>query len=86
MITKYHVKSKNTLQTQKIQYNYNNINCILELLLAYSVVVDGEFLLKWCEYFGQPQVWYMYPYKGATIDHGFEFVNDIESINLNFSY
>ena len=25
----------------KIQYNYNNINCIPELLLAYSVVVDG---------------------------------------------
>ena len=40
----------------KIKYNYSNINCIPELLLAYSVV-DGEFLLEWCEYFGQPQVW-----------------------------
>ena len=27
--------------------------------MAYSVVVDGEFLLEWCEYFGQPQVWYI---------------------------
>ena len=27
--------------------------------MANSVVVDGEFLLKWCEYFGQPQVWYI---------------------------
>ena len=26
----------------------------------------------------------MFPYKRATIDCGFEFVNDIESINLNF--
>ena len=43
----------------KIQYNYSNINCIPELLLAYSGVDDGEFLLEWCEYFGQPQVWYI---------------------------
>ena len=42
-----------------MQYNYCSINCIPELLLAYSVVVDGEFLLEWCEYFGQPQVWYI---------------------------
>ena len=27
--------------------------------MAYSVVVDGEFLLEWYEYFGQPQVWYI---------------------------
>ena len=40
----------------KIKYNYSNVNCIPEFL-AYSVV-DDEFLLKWCEYFGQPQVWY----------------------------
>ena len=40
----------------KIQYNYSNNNYIPELL-AYSVVVDGESLLEWCEYFGQPQVW-----------------------------
>ena len=26
--------------------------------MANSVVVDSEFLLEWCEYFGQPQVWY----------------------------
>ena len=26
----------------------------------------------------------MFPYEGATIDCGFEFVNDIQSINLNF--
>ena len=45
--------------SQKIQYNYSNINCIPELLLAYSGVDDGEFLLEWCEYFGQPQVWYI---------------------------
>ena len=44
---------------QKIQHNYSNINCIPELLLAYSGVDDGEFLLEWCEYFGQPQVWYI---------------------------
>ena len=25
----------------------------------------------------------MFPYKRATIDYGFEFINDIESINLN---
>ena len=29
------------------------------MLLAYSGVDDGEFLLEWCEYFGQPQVWYI---------------------------
>ena len=27
--------------------------------MAINVAVDGAFLLKWCEYFGQPQVWYM---------------------------
>ena len=26
----------------------------------------------------------MFPYRRATIDHGFEFVNDVESINLSF--
>ena len=26
----------------------------------------------------------MFPYKRTTIDCGFEFVNDIESINLSF--
>ena len=29
------------------------------MLLAYSAVVDCEFLLKCCEYFGQLQVWYI---------------------------
>ena len=28
----------------KIQYNYSNNNYIPELLMAYSVVFDGEFL------------------------------------------
>ena len=32
---------------------------ILELLMTNSVAVEGEFLLEWCEYFGQPQVWYV---------------------------
>ena len=32
------------------------------MLLAYSVVVDGEFLLELCEHFGQPQVWYIIMY------------------------
>ena len=56
---------KNTILIQKysvnpkIQYNYSNNNYIPELLLA-SVVVDGEFLLEWCEHFGQPQVWYIH--------------------------
>ena len=56
---------KNTILIQnytvnpKIQYNYSNKIYIPELLLAYFVVVDGEFLLEWCEYFGQPQVWYI---------------------------
>ena len=27
--------------------------------MDYSVVADGEFLLKWCEYFGQPQKWHI---------------------------
>ena len=27
--------------------------------MAYSIVVDGEFLLEQYEYFGQPQVWYI---------------------------
>ena len=26
----------------------------------------------------------MFPYERTTIDYGLEFVNDIESINLNF--
>ena len=43
----------------KIQYNYSSNNYFPELLMAYSVVFDGEFLLEWCEYFGQPQVWYI---------------------------
>ena len=42
---------------QKIQYNHCNTNYIPELFMAYSVV-DGEFLLEWCENFGKPQVWY----------------------------
>ena len=41
-----------------IQYKYSSNNCIPELLTAKSVV-DDEFLLEWCEYFGQPQVWYI---------------------------
>ena len=45
MITKIPCKSKNTFVNQKIQYNYSNINCIPELLLAYSGVDDGELLL-----------------------------------------
>ena len=32
---------------------------ISELLMTNSVAVEGEFLLEWCEYFGQPQVWYI---------------------------
>ena len=27
--------------------------------MAYSVVVDDEFLLEWCEYLDRPQVWYI---------------------------
>ena len=56
MITKYHVKSKNTLYVNlppKMQCNYSNNNYIPEFLMAYSVI-DGEFLLEWYEYFGQP--------------------------------
>ena len=44
---------------QKIQYNYSSNYYIPELLLVYSVVVDGEFLLEWCEHFGQLQLWYI---------------------------
>ena len=33
----------------KIQYNYSNTNYIPELLMAYSVVVDSEFMWEWCE-------------------------------------
>ena len=43
-----------------MQYNYNNNNnYIPELLMTYSVFVDSKLLLEWCEYFGQPQVWYI---------------------------
>ena len=52
---------KNTMLNPKLQYNYSNINFIPELLLTYSVVVDGEFMLEWCEYFGQPKVRYPVP-------------------------
>ena len=38
-----------------IQLQQNNY--IAELFMA--DVVDGEFLLEWCEFFGQPQVWYI---------------------------
>ena len=47
---------KNTMLNPKytlnpnIHYNYSNINYIPELLVAYSVVVDGEFLLEWGKY------------------------------------
>ena len=47
-----HCKSKN-------KYNYNNNNYIPELSMTISIVFAGEFLLEWCEYFGQPQVWYI---------------------------
>ena len=50
---------QNYIVNPKIQYNYSNFNCIPELLLAYSGDDDGEFLLEWCEYFGQPQMWYI---------------------------
>ena len=56
MITKYHIKFNNIIINPRVQYNYRNNNCITELLLAYYYVVDGEFLLEYCEYFGQPQV------------------------------
>ena len=51
----YHIKSKIHCQFKNTSGN----NYIPELLTADSVVVDGEFLLEWCEYFGQPQVWYI---------------------------
>ena len=41
--SKLHYKSR-------IKYNYSNNNDILELLMAYSVVIDGEFLLELCEF------------------------------------
>ena len=41
---------KNTVHCKlKIQYIYSSNNYISELLMANSVVVDGEFLLEWCE-------------------------------------
>ena len=40
-----------------IQLQQNNY--IAELLMADFIVVDGEFLLECCEFFGQPQVWYI---------------------------
>ena len=52
---KNHVKS---YCKSKIQYKYSSNNCIPELLTAKSVA-DDEFLLEWCEYFGQLQVWYI---------------------------
>ena len=39
-----------------IQLQQNND--IAELFMT-DVVVDGEFLLECCEFFGQPQVWYI---------------------------
>ena len=47
-----HYKPKNAIQL-------HNNNYILEFLVTNSVVVDGEFLLEWYEYFDQPQVWYI---------------------------
>ena len=26
---------------------------------AHSVILDGEFLLEWCEHLGQQQMWYV---------------------------
>ena len=43
----------------KIQYKYSSNNYIPELFSANSVVVDGEFMLEWCEYIGQSQLWYI---------------------------
>ena len=43
----------------KLQYNCSSNNCTPELLMANSVVADGTLMLEWCEYFGQPQVWYI---------------------------
>ena len=40
-----------------IQLQQNNY--IAELFMTDVVVVDGEFLLECCEFFGQPQVWYI---------------------------
>ena len=40
-------------------YNCSKNDYIPELLMAYSVVVNVECLLEWCEYFGQSQVWYI---------------------------
>ena len=54
---------KNTILNPKIHCKFKNTsgnNYIPEFLTANSVVVDdGEFLLEWCKYFGQPQVWYI---------------------------
>ena len=36
----------------KMQYNHSNDNYIPALLMVYSIIVDNEFLLEWCEYFG----------------------------------
>ena len=47
-------KFENTVANLKIQYYYSTNYNIPKLLMAYSVVIDDEFLLEWCECFGQP--------------------------------
>ena len=51
MITKMLCEIQKYIVNPKIQYKYSSNNYIPELLLANSVVVDGEILLEWCEYF-----------------------------------
>ena len=38
-------------------------------------VVDSEFLLEWCEYFGQPQVWYNSYVPRECINSGLDYWN-----------
>ena len=52
-LQKHHVKY---IVNPKIQCKYSSSNTFQSF---WCVVVDGEFLLEWCEYFGQPQVWYL---------------------------
>ena len=62
----------------KIQYNYSNTNDIPELLMAYSVVVDGEFLLKWCKCFGQLHVCYVIYVPKLAVVHQLQYVAQYE--------
>ena len=54
--------------------------------MAYSVGVDGEFLLEWCEYIGKPQGWYISYVPQLAVVRYISYVRIYQNLAFNLRY